>query len=195
MARFPETCQSIVYNADTKSCTPGAVAFRPLEFISTSIPSANSKDVIYIARQPVPPCNTSTGLFTLYEMCGFTLCLHVSSSQVSHSQARTNCNQIGSRLIMTNTMAKLSVFWYVTKEKAITYTWVGLTDVDVEGQFVWVNGDPLSNEQDQYIWLVDQPNNYSPGQDCVHLSRYNAERRRGLNDRSCEELKNYICEP
>ncbi|GFS21890.1 LOW QUALITY PROTEIN: hypothetical protein ElyMa_005094800 [Elysia marginata] len=70
MIRYPETCQSIVYNADTKTCTPGAVAFHPLEFYTASIPWANSADQIYFAKQPVPPCDTSSGNFDLYDVCG-----------------------------------------------------------------------------------------------------------------------------
>ncbi|GFR90065.1 CD209 antigen [Elysia marginata] len=190
MIRYPETCQSIVYNAGTKTCTPGGVAFHPLQFYTASIPRANSPDQIYFAKQPVPPCDTSSGNFDLYDVCGVSLCLHVSSSPDDYFRAKTNCNQMGSRLFIANTIARLSVFEAVAMDYAKPYTWVGLTDIDDEGKFVWDNGEPLSDEQAQYTWVPEQPNG-GDGQDCVRL-KYNEG---GLNDRYCNSIYDYICEP
>ncbi|GFS06309.1 C-type lectin domain family 4 member E [Elysia marginata] len=195
IVHHPDTCQSIVYNAHTKACTPGAVAFRPLQFITTSIPSTSSTDTIYFAKQPVPPCDTSTGRFHLYETCGLSLCLHVSSSQAYYSEAKRKCERMGSSLIMTNTMARLSMFWYITRDLAKLYIWVGLDDIDQEGKFVWANGEPLSGHQNGYIWLSGQPNDYEPGQDCVQLQHTDVNIRKGLNDVQCYQLKDFICEP
>ncbi|GFS15372.1 CD209 antigen [Elysia marginata] len=192
---YPDTCQSIVFNNDTKTCTPGAVAFRPLEFITTSIPSANSTDTIYVVRQPVPHCDTSSGNFDLYEMCGLTLCLNLSSSEVDYHQAKEHCKQMASGLFMTNTVARLSMFWHLTLDHNKPYTWVGLNDLAVEGQFVWENGEPISPEQWQYIWSKWQPDNANGGQDCVEVYGNGVLNPSGLDDDSCSSLRYYMCEP
>ncbi|KAK3771506.1 hypothetical protein RRG08_053004 [Elysia crispata] len=61
---------------------------------------------------------------------------------------------MNSRLIVGNTMAKFSMFWYTTKTYMNVNSYIGLQDIDVEGNFVWENGEPLSDEQFQYIWLL-----------------------------------------
>ena len=78
MARFSENCQRIVYDAFTQTCTPGSAAFRPLKRVTTSIPTGESGDEIYFARQPLPTCDTSRGSFSVYQECGTTVCLALS---------------------------------------------------------------------------------------------------------------------
>ncbi|GFS21886.1 CD209 antigen [Elysia marginata] len=97
---------------------------------------------------------------------------------------------MGSRLFIANTIARFSVFKTVTMDNAKSYAWIGLTDIDDEGNFVWDNGEPLSDEQAQYIWIPGQPND-DHGQDCARLKHNEG----GLNDRDCDKIYDYICEP
>ena len=41
------------------------------------------------------------------------------------------------------------------------YLWIGLTDQQVEGVFLWTNGDPVNDTN----WQVGEPNNvgFTPG--------------------------------
>ena len=80
MVRHPDTCQSVVYNHVTQQCTPGSIAFGPLKSITRSIPGIDPHDMIFYARQPVPLCNTSSGDFVLYDVCGTYACLHLSKT-------------------------------------------------------------------------------------------------------------------
>ncbi|GFR72848.1 hypothetical protein ElyMa_003851700 [Elysia marginata] len=49
--RYEDACQSIVYNAGTKTCTPGAVAYRSVHLWISSIPEPESDDVIYVVER------------------------------------------------------------------------------------------------------------------------------------------------
>ncbi|KAK3734178.1 hypothetical protein RRG08_037541 [Elysia crispata] len=70
------TCESVVYNPDTKGCTPGSVALESLAFGSlgqSRIPARDSDEEIYYAKRPVPECNTTSG-YELVDNCGSYIC-------------------------------------------------------------------------------------------------------------------------
>ncbi|GFR70855.1 CD209 antigen [Elysia marginata] len=184
VSRYSTTCQSIVYNDATKICTPGAVAFRPLEFISTLVPTTSSPDGIYYAKQPIPTCDTAGGNFELIETCGYTACIHKSTTRVTYAQALSDCDLIGAKPLMLNYLPNYSVCRYNTFPD---HYWVGLQYSDPEAKFIWRNGDPLSDKQFSYIWVPGQPNN-NGGQNCAEFIHV------GINDISCMDTKMVICE-
>ena len=165
--RFPDTCQSVVYNADTQSCTPGSTAFGRIETISSAIPSATSNDSVYYLSQPVPTCNTGLG-FALYDVCGTSACLSLSASARTYTKAVDACDGMGSNLFRGYSEAKFALFWYVSLNTNQD-TWIGLTDIASEGQFVWDNGDPLTAWQYGYIWMpfAGIPDNAYNDEHCV----------------------------
>ncbi|GFS24303.1 CD209 antigen [Elysia marginata] len=185
-ARYRDTCQSVVFNTDTQMCTPGGIAFRSLEFIPTLVPLVHSVDTIYYAKQPIPPCDAASGNFVLFEVCGFTACIHRSTTRVNYDQAVSDCDQLGARLLMINTLPNYSVCRYA---KFPGHAWVGLKYSDAEKKFMWINGEPLSDEQFQYIWVPGQPNNSGGVENCAEYMHT------GINDISCLDTKEVICEP
>ena len=50
--------------------------------------------------------------------------------------------------------------------------WIGLTDLAVEGRFVWQHSFTPLNLGHWTIWGPGQPNNSEGGQDCVNMYRY-----------------------
>ena len=194
MLFYPDTCQSIVYNAATLNCRPGSAAFRSIPKVVTSIPEANSNDIILYAKQPVPPCNAN-GNFALYEICGTTFCLNLVDSSEEYNNARASCDQKNSRLFIADTMVRFSVFWHISREKMSfeADVWVGLNDIATEGTFVWDDGEPLSDEMNQYIWDDGQPNN-NGNEDCAEVRQSDAGSK-GLSDEKCDLKGYYFCEP
>ncbi|GFS25312.1 C-type lectin domain family 4 member M [Elysia marginata] len=197
MIRYPDSCQSVVYNSHTQNCRPGSVAFGPITRITTAIPDATSADVIFYVRQPIPPCD-ETDNFKIYDVCGTSDCLYVSTEMVdNYTIAESRCDQMNSWLFVANTKARFSLLWY-TVDKYINYnTYIGLTDLDEEGTFVWVNGEDLSSEQYQYVWVPNEPSNYywwEGGEHCVEVDFIQYPGFMGLNDARCWEIRHYICE-
>ena len=194
MSRYSENCQAVVYNGQIGNCRPGSIAFGPIEKVTTSIPESGSSDKLYYVRQPIPPCNTSNN-FALYDVCGTSACLYLSTSVAdNYSHARLLCSQMNSRLFVGNTMAKFSMFWYTTKTYMNVNTYIGLQDIDVEGNFVWENGEPLSDEQYQYIWLPEEPNNIGGDQNCAVIQHAMYPENFGIDDDQCYWKNYYVCE-
>ncbi|KAL4224113.1 hypothetical protein ACF0H5_017567 [Mactra antiquata] len=71
-----------------------------------------------------------------------------------------------------------------------TSWWIGLTDDDLEGHWVWYGTDTPSTFTG---WLPGQPNNYEGKEDCAELWLYNG--KWSWNDHQCDTHKiTPICE-
>ncbi|GFR95975.1 CD209 antigen [Elysia marginata] len=197
MIRYPDSCQSVVYNSHTQNCTPGSVAFGPITNITAAIPDATSADVIFYTRQPIPPCN-ETDSFKIYDVCGTSDCLHVSPELAdNYTVAKSRCDQMNSRLVVANTKARFSLMWYTAKSYNFYDAYIGLNDFAEEGTFVWINGEPLSSEQYQYVWVPGEPSNYywwEGGEQCVQVNFGWWPDYVGVNDVKCSISGHYICE-
>ncbi|XP_033127374.1 alpha-N-acetylgalactosamine-specific lectin-like [Anneissia japonica] len=66
--------------------------------------------------------------------------------------------------------------------------WMGLTDADVEGTWVWTDGSEVSFTN----WKPGQPDN-SSGEDCAHQSNGDPNSNT-WNDWGCEQEIYYVCE-
>ena len=67
--------------------------------------------------------------------------------------------------------------------------WIGLTDKDVEGVFVWSNGDPVTYTK--WNERSGEPNSPTSPENCVvmsHMSNY------FWHDVNCEHVHKPICE-
>ncbi|RUS77953.1 hypothetical protein EGW08_014262 [Elysia chlorotica] len=192
-----ENCQAAVFNEASGLCRLGSVAFGPLPnfTLTGAIPETGSLDKIYYMQQPPPPCDTANN-FTIYDKCGTSACLYLSTSRADgYRDAKTVCSQMNSRPFVGNTLAKYSLFWYVSKDIISDNTFIGLTDIKVEGTFVWENGEPLSAEQQQYIWMPGQPSNTRGKEDCVEARHWSwGEATTALNDVDCAFQTSYVCE-
>ena len=63
-------------------------------------------------------------------------------------------------------------------------TWLGLSDIDSEGNYVWTDGTPT----DFTDWADHQPDNYHNVENCIHI-RDDTK----WNDIHCDKLMNFIC--
>ncbi|RUS70238.1 hypothetical protein EGW08_021998 [Elysia chlorotica] len=189
-----ENCQAVVFNEASGLCRLGSVAFGPMVRITDGIPETGSLDKIYYIKQPAPPCDTANN-FAIYDKCGTSACLYLSTSNSNgYNDAKTLCSQMNSSLYVGNTMAKFSLFWHVTKYIINDNTFIGLNDIEVEGTFVWENGEPLSAEQNLYIWHGSEPNDFNGAEDCVDVKHRTWGNARALTDESCYSKIRYVCE-
>ena len=66
--------------------------------------------------------------------------------------------------------------------------WIGINDIDSEGQFRWLNGDVFRNE---FEWISGQPDNHF-NEDCVHLNTNDPPE--AANDVPCSYSAHGLCE-
>lgn len=80
---------------------------------------------------------------------------------------------------------KFIIYSLFLVEVASSKIWIGLTDIDKESTFVWVDG----TSSDYRNWYeASEPNNYGGNEDCVHIRNGD----KWYDDR-CNQLFPFLC--
>ncbi|XP_051733744.1 C-type lectin domain family 4 member M-like isoform X2 [Ctenopharyngodon idella] len=108
----------------------------------------------------------------------------ISSETKSWSESRQYCRAHGGDLVIINTEEKQRFISSLVKE----IVWIGLTDIEKEGNMKWVNNSPLK----QGYWEENEPNN-SGGEDCIELDPAKPVLN-NWNDNPCSEMTKCVCE-
>ncbi|KAL4238855.1 hypothetical protein ACF0H5_003562 [Mactra antiquata] len=117
-------------------------------------------------------------------------CYHFDHTHYSFMDAEQYCNQHNGRLVQFETKEEIAfVKNFISYEKETSW-WIGLTDGDVEGQWLWYRTDAAPEVTD---WSTGEPNNYGNGEDCVEYRQVNGHW--GWNDVPCGPVRaSAICE-
>ena len=102
---------------------------------------------------------------------------------LSQSDASAACSALSATLVSIGDAAENSTVSTLTGGATV---WIGLTDRDVEGTWVWESGEAVSYTS----WNSGEPND-SGGEDCVHT---NYGGTGGWNDISCSSSYPFVCE-
>ncbi|XP_032397150.1 CD209 antigen isoform X2 [Etheostoma spectabile] len=115
-------------------------------------------------------------------------CYYTSTGSKNWTRSREYCQSKGADLAIIKSQAERRfINGLYTSDKEV---WIGLTDEGVEGQWVWVDGTPLTTA----YWDKGQPNSYKGGnQDCVEFW-HRATGDGDWNDENCNLDQNFICE-
>ncbi|KAH0628969.1 hypothetical protein JD844_010645 [Phrynosoma platyrhinos] len=111
-------------------------------------------------------------------------CYYFSVQKATWQQAKTQCENQNSHLVVIDNVAEQNFLESHTKN--ILY-YIGLTDVAVEGQWRWVDG--TNYEKGFKKWLEGEPNNSGKNEHCAHLNRDGK-----WNDVPCDRTYFYVCE-
>ncbi|MFX1507033.1 MAG: lectin-like protein, partial [Promethearchaeota archaeon] len=114
------------------------------------------------------------------------------------SAAKAACESMGGHLVTIADQEENEFVANLADE--VDHIWIGLTDENIEGQFQWITGEPVTYTN----WLYPNPNDYAPYQDHVIMyggtyGPYNAgvyypDAKGGWNDIIDTYLTYYICE-
>ncbi|KAM4856354.1 low affinity immunoglobulin epsilon Fc receptor [Urocitellus parryii] len=98
-------------------------------------------------------------------------------------QAKFTCDDLEGRLVSIHSQEEQD---FLTKHASKRGSWIGLRDLDLEGEFIWMDGSPLGYSN----WNLGEPNNGDQGEDCVMMLGSGK-----WNDASCRgELDAWVCE-
>ncbi|XP_034044661.1 CD209 antigen-like protein B [Thalassophryne amazonica] len=115
-------------------------------------------------------------------------CYYAASGQKSWHNSRLDCQNRGADLVIITSEQEMSFINGLYSSDS--EVWIGLTDEGVEGQWVWVDGTPLTKT----FWAKGQPNSMSGrNQDCVEFW-HRLTRQGEWNDESCSTEAHWICE-
>ncbi|XP_034143332.1 C-type lectin domain family 17, member A-like [Esox lucius] len=113
-------------------------------------------------------------------------CYYNTTLKKTWEESRQDCIARGADLVIINSREEQSLInqLYVPGNDA----WIGLTDSDTEGTWIWVDGSPLTSA----FWDNKQPNNIN-NQDCVEVNHSSSDP--GVwNDDGCHKTNSWICE-
>ncbi|XP_005085379.1 CD209 antigen-like protein B isoform X2 [Mesocricetus auratus] len=110
-------------------------------------------------------------------------CYFISKSQRNWSNAVKACQEVEAQLVIIQSDEEQTFLRQTSKAKGPT--WMGLSDLNKEATWLWVDGSPLSSRFQKY-WNKGEPNNVGE-EDCVEFAGD------GWNDSKCELQKFWIC--
>ncbi|XP_016965104.1 accessory gland protein Acp29AB-like [Drosophila biarmipes] len=123
------------------------------------------------------------GVSPLFQRIGERLIYVEKANRRNWNAAEESCRLMGGHLATIQNDSEFNAI--VKKLEGSTSYWLGLTDVNTEGQFVSV----ASGKTAAFLkWKSGQPNNLHGRDHCVDI--YNGN----MYDSECGEEENYICE-
>uniref|UniRef100_A0A8D0E1F9 C-type lectin domain-containing protein n=1 Tax=Salvator merianae TaxID=96440 RepID=A0A8D0E1F9_SALMN len=112
-------------------------------------------------------------------------CYFFSIQRTSWVKAKTKCQNWNSHLAVIHDAAKQNFIQSRTRNE---HFWIGLTDVDTEGQWRWIDGTDYNNGFTN--WSKGEPNDAGQREDCAQIHGAGE-----WNDVPCNyEESFYICE-
>ncbi|KAF7686747.1 hypothetical protein HF521_015140 [Silurus meridionalis] len=85
---------------------------------------------------------------------------YISNDNKSWEESRQNCRDKGADLMIINSREEQE---FILNQLNNSEAWIGLNDIETEGEFKWVDGSPLTTQ----YWGQDEPNG-NENENCVH---------------------------
>ncbi|XP_069038821.1 CD209 antigen-like protein B [Lepisosteus oculatus] len=124
------------------------------------------------------PCPWGWELFS-------TKCYYFSTDNLSWNDSRTACRKLGADLVVINSSSEQE--FISNRTQGLQY-WMGMTDVVVEGTWIWVDG----TQPTVRYWNGVEPNNCQ-NEDCL-ATTLDVKVVINWNDKKCELPLLWICE-
>uniref|UniRef100_A0A8C4DKZ2 C-type lectin domain-containing protein n=1 Tax=Dicentrarchus labrax TaxID=13489 RepID=A0A8C4DKZ2_DICLA len=121
-------------------------------------------------------------------------CYYFSIDLLTWSKSRDECRQKGGDLVQIDSREEQVKHTALKLREKNNFEWdvfwIGLTDSEKEGTWLWVDGSPL-NERFDYNWTGNDPD----GADCVRMGKKaGAPDMKRWFDESCKYTYRSICE-
>ncbi|XP_053154364.1 hepatic lectin-like [Hemicordylus capensis] len=111
-------------------------------------------------------------------------CYYFSVETVTWQRARSQCQAKNSDLVVIHDEAEQNFIQSRTRKEKF---WIGLHDLDIEGEWKWVDGTDYRTSFKN--WMSGEPNDNFSKEDCAQISVAGE-----WNDISCNHTDSYVCE-
>lgn len=117
------------------------------------------------------------------------VCYFISTESGSWEKGREDCRNRGADLVVIKSNLEQTFLTDFINGNAMV--WIGLTDRDSEGTWMWIDGSPLSKQ----YWRDGQPDNglRHGEEDCAHI-RGGDKDLRNWNDLPCGQTLRWFCQ-
>ena len=112
-------------------------------------------------------------------------CYRKVSSCDSWNGSQGKCSVLGANLPSIHNQEENV---YVQNLHGGEHSWLGLTDINSEGTFVWSDGTSFNF----HYWASHQPNNFK-NEDCVHTLGFLRGHEYKWNDVNCSDCHKFTC--
>ncbi|XP_023268088.1 lactose-binding lectin l-2-like [Seriola lalandi dorsalis] len=115
-------------------------------------------------------------------------CYKYLSTRMSWADAELHCVSEGANLVSIHSLEEEGFVKSLIKnfDPAQGPTWIGLSDTQKEGSWMWSDGSAVNFE----LWGAGQPDDYRGMEDCVHDSYGNDLK---WNDDPCSSATPFVC--
>uniref|UniRef100_A0AAY5K8F7 C-type lectin domain-containing protein n=1 Tax=Esox lucius TaxID=8010 RepID=A0AAY5K8F7_ESOLU len=113
---------------------------------------------------------------------------YISMETKTWEYAKQDCLKRGAQLVIINNQEEQKFLISLNIR-----TWIGLSDIEAEGTWRWVDGTPLTTE----YWGATQPDNGGGTvgeEDCAEFVNWYRDPVKKWNDSPCTTRLNWICE-
>ncbi|KAJ8390888.1 hypothetical protein AAFF_G00100200 [Aldrovandia affinis] len=104
-------------------------------------------------------------------------CYFFSTERKSWNDSRSACLKQGADLVIIESKEEQD---FIYKHTGYDGHWIGLSDSETEGTWLWVDGIPL--QKDKAFWGMRQPDEYHGSEDCAATARRWVQRGVKLGD-------------
>ncbi|XP_029022714.1 C-type lectin domain family 4 member E-like isoform X3 [Betta splendens] len=125
-------------------------------------------------------------------------CYYFSSNKLTWDQSRSDCKGQGADLVQINSKEEQFLENKVGGKMNDDEDrfWIGLTDSEEEGSWLWVDDSPLSPSLS--FWKSGEPDNWTrenpAGEDCARMGLKGTTDLSSWFDKSCNATQRSICE-
>uniref|UniRef100_G3U2S8 Fc epsilon receptor II n=1 Tax=Loxodonta africana TaxID=9785 RepID=G3U2S8_LOXAF len=111
-------------------------------------------------------------------------CYYFGDSAQMWLQAKYTCEDLHGRLVSIHSSEEQE---FLRRHIHRKDSWIGLQDLDIEGEFIWSDGSPM----DYSNWRPGEPNDQDQGENCVMILGSSGQ----WNDAFCRsQLEGWVCE-
>lgn len=111
-------------------------------------------------------------------------------NQMGWFAARNICHSVGYDLAVANDAGEDAFLFGELQRRGLGGAWIGLNDHVAEGQWVWLDGQPLLYSH----WDQGEPNNGGNGGEDCGIIMTDPNRAAEWDDRECDSTRPFLCE-
>ncbi|XP_043322403.1 low affinity immunoglobulin epsilon Fc receptor isoform X1 [Cervus canadensis] len=178
LSTVPNTASTLVPTTTTSTTASTAMPSTTATTTATTMVPTTAAP-LSLSSTPGSVCNTCPEAWIYFQK----KCYYFGEGSKKWLEARYTCENLHGRLVSIHSPEEQD---FLTKRANWRGSWIGLRDLDIEGEFIWMDNQPL----DYSNWQPGEPNDAGLGENCVMMLSSGK-----WNDAFCgSKLHGWVCD-